>query len=162
MARSLLRCLLLLVLAEGLKPSGQEPPPCTGIAARPHTPGSPAPVFAADGSLCSVQGKHGLGRCGGNTLPLRGAPLPRGGMLRLVLCFLSEIEAKKACAWLRAAGFPQYAQLYEGESRCLPLIPAPAPYLGSGPASQPNTGGGCEESSQGAAERRGWTERVVY
>ncbi|XP_068013699.1 stAR-related lipid transfer protein 8 isoform X1 [Melanerpes formicivorus] len=25
----------------------------------------------------------------------------------------AEIEAKKACAWLRAAGFPQYAQLYE-------------------------------------------------
>uniref|UniRef100_A0A6J0SY75 StAR-related lipid transfer protein 8 isoform X1 n=1 Tax=Pogona vitticeps TaxID=103695 RepID=A0A6J0SY75_9SAUR len=24
-----------------------------------------------------------------------------------------EAEAKKACAWLRAAGFPQYAQLYE-------------------------------------------------
>ncbi|NXE95942.1 STA13 protein, partial [Menura novaehollandiae] len=24
-----------------------------------------------------------------------------------------EIEAKKACEWLRAAGFPQYAQLYE-------------------------------------------------
>ncbi|XP_066506880.1 stAR-related lipid transfer protein 13 isoform X2 [Hoplias malabaricus] len=26
---------------------------------------------------------------------------------------LSEIEAKEACDWLRAAGFPQYAQLYE-------------------------------------------------
>lgn len=25
-----------------------------------------------------------------------------------------EIEAKEACDWLRAAGFPQYAQLYEG------------------------------------------------
>uniref|UniRef100_A0A8C2Y5V0 StAR related lipid transfer domain containing 8 n=1 Tax=Coturnix japonica TaxID=93934 RepID=A0A8C2Y5V0_COTJA len=25
----------------------------------------------------------------------------------------AEIEAKKACDWLRAAGFPQYAQLYE-------------------------------------------------
>uniref|UniRef100_A0A673LIN8 SAM domain-containing protein n=1 Tax=Sinocyclocheilus rhinocerous TaxID=307959 RepID=A0A673LIN8_9TELE len=24
-----------------------------------------------------------------------------------------EIEAKEACDWLRAAGFPQYAQLYE-------------------------------------------------
>uniref|UniRef100_A0A3B5KSX3 SAM domain-containing protein n=1 Tax=Xiphophorus couchianus TaxID=32473 RepID=A0A3B5KSX3_9TELE len=24
-----------------------------------------------------------------------------------------EIEAKEACTWLRAAGFPQYAQLYE-------------------------------------------------
>ncbi|XP_030353514.1 stAR-related lipid transfer protein 8 isoform X4 [Strigops habroptila] len=27
--------------------------------------------------------------------------------------FCHEIEAKKACDWLRAAGFPQYAQLYE-------------------------------------------------
>ncbi|XP_054442518.1 stAR-related lipid transfer protein 13 isoform X2 [Pteronotus mesoamericanus] len=26
---------------------------------------------------------------------------------------LAEIEAKEACNWLRAAGFPQYAQLYE-------------------------------------------------
>lgn len=29
-------------------------------------------------------------------------------------CF-AEIEAKEACTWLRAAGFPQYAQLYEGK-----------------------------------------------
>uniref|UniRef100_A0A8C3CGT5 SAM domain-containing protein n=1 Tax=Cairina moschata TaxID=8855 RepID=A0A8C3CGT5_CAIMO len=36
-----------------------------------------------------------------------------GAMLRPSLCFVSEIEAKKACDWLRAAGFPQYAQLYE-------------------------------------------------
>uniref|UniRef100_A0A673LLR6 StAR-related lipid transfer (START) domain containing 13a n=1 Tax=Sinocyclocheilus rhinocerous TaxID=307959 RepID=A0A673LLR6_9TELE len=28
-------------------------------------------------------------------------------------CLFSEIEAKEACDWLRAAGFPQYAQLYE-------------------------------------------------
>ncbi|KAK2530292.1 Stard8 [Columba guinea] len=34
-------------------------------------------------------------------------------MLSLGLCSLSEIEARKACEWLRAAGFPQYAQLYE-------------------------------------------------
>lgn len=32
-----------------------------------------------------------------------------------VFC-LAEIEAKEACDWLRAAGFPQYAQLYEGNS----------------------------------------------
>lgn len=25
-----------------------------------------------------------------------------------------EIEAAEACKWLRATGFPQYAQLYEG------------------------------------------------
>jgi hypothetical protein len=30
---------------------------------------------------------------------------------------LSEIEAQEACKWLRAAGFPQYAQMYEG--KCL-------------------------------------------
>lgn len=46
----------------------------------------------------------------GCSIPLAGA------MLRPSLCFVSEIEAKKACDWLRAAGFPQYAQLYEGES----------------------------------------------
>lgn len=28
---------------------------------------------------------------------------------------LSEIEAIEACKWLRAAGFPQYAQMYEGK-----------------------------------------------
>lgn len=33
-----------------------------------------------------------------------------------LFCFScsTEIEAKEACDWLRAAGFPQYAQLYEG------------------------------------------------
>lgn len=30
----------------------------------------------------------------------------------------AEIEAKEACTWLRAAGFPQYAQLYEGKDPC--------------------------------------------
>lgn len=29
---------------------------------------------------------------------------------------ISEIEAIEACKWLRAAGFPQYAQMYEGKS----------------------------------------------
>ena len=32
-----------------------------------------------------------------------------------VVSSLLEIEAKEACDWLRAAGFPQYAQLYEGK-----------------------------------------------
>nr|KAF7427589.1 hypothetical protein H0235_007283 [Vespula pensylvanica] len=27
---------------------------------------------------------------------------------------VAEIEAQEACKWLRAAGFPQYAQMYEG------------------------------------------------
>lgn len=29
---------------------------------------------------------------------------------------VAEIEAQEACKWLRAAGFPQYAQMYEGKS----------------------------------------------
>lgn len=34
-----------------------------------------------------------------------------------IRCFcLTEIEAKEACDWLRAAGFPQYAQLYQGNT----------------------------------------------
>lgn len=28
---------------------------------------------------------------------------------------VAEIEAQEACKWLRAAGFPQYAQMYEGK-----------------------------------------------
>lgn len=32
-----------------------------------------------------------------------------------VFCSVLEIEAKEACDWLRATGFPQYAQLYEGK-----------------------------------------------
>lgn len=28
---------------------------------------------------------------------------------------ITEIEAAEACKWLRAAGFPQYAQMYEGK-----------------------------------------------
>lgn len=36
---------------------------------------------------------------------------------RLTFCFISaEIETAEACKWLRAAGFPQYAQMYEGNS----------------------------------------------
>uniref|UniRef100_A0A672QD03 StAR-related lipid transfer protein 13-like n=1 Tax=Sinocyclocheilus grahami TaxID=75366 RepID=A0A672QD03_SINGR len=31
-----------------------------------------------------------------------------------------ELEAKEACDWLRAAGFPQYAQLYEGNPELIP------------------------------------------
>lgn len=33
------------------------------------------------------------------------------------LSCVSEIEAKEACDWLRAAGFPQYAQLFEGKKK---------------------------------------------
>ena len=31
----------------------------------------------------------------------------------------AEIEARDACHWLLAAGFPQYVQLYEGASPCI-------------------------------------------
>jgi hypothetical protein len=33
---------------------------------------------------------------------------------------IAEIEAAEACKWLRAAGFPQYAQMYEGEYQHYP------------------------------------------
>lgn len=37
------------------------------------------------------------------------------GTVHEQLCVLiAEIEAREACDWLRAAGFPQYAQLFEG------------------------------------------------
>lgn len=42
-------------------------------------------------------------------------------MANIVCCMFFpflEIEAKEACDWLRAAGFPQYAQLYEGKTAC--------------------------------------------
>lgn len=32
----------------------------------------------------------------------------------LYFIYVSEIEAAEACKWLKAAGFPQYAQMYEG------------------------------------------------
>lgn len=40
----------------------------------------------------------------------------------------AEIEAKEACTWLRAAGFPQYAQLYEGNRQTdrPPMLPPQA------------------------------------
>lgn len=31
------------------------------------------------------------------------------------LCFPAELEALEACYWLKAAGFPQYSQAYEGK-----------------------------------------------
>ena len=30
--------------------------------------------------------------------------------------YFTEIEAAEACRWLKAAGFPQYAQMYSGKS----------------------------------------------
>lgn len=38
------------------------------------------------------------------------------------MVFFLEIEATEACKWLRATGFPQYAQMYEGANK-LSFIP---------------------------------------
>ncbi|XP_077574884.1 rho GTPase-activating protein 7 isoform X1 [Stigmatopora nigra] len=38
---------------------------------------------------------------------------PKSGTTAIPKKAKAEIEAKEACTWLRAAGFPQYAQLYE-------------------------------------------------
>lgn len=35
----------------------------------------------------------------------------------------AEIEAKEACDWLRAAGFPQYAQLFKGKYETVQSTP---------------------------------------
>lgn len=43
--------------------------------------------------------------------------------LFLFLCSLLEAEAKKACEWLRATGFSQYAQLFEGKVTQLLSLP---------------------------------------
>lgn len=75
--------------------------------------------------------KWGAQEVAGSRLLLQGVLLVPNGILKPVLCFLSETEAKKACAWLRAAGFPQYAQLYEGESCLLLLTSVPVLFLGA-------------------------------
>lgn len=36
-------------------------------------------------------------------------------IFNVISLWFTEIEAVEACKWLRAAGFPQYAQMYEGE-----------------------------------------------
>ncbi len=33
----------------------------------------------------------------------------------MLACLYSVREANDACLWLRAAGFPQYVQMYEGQ-----------------------------------------------
>lgn len=43
--------------------------------------------------------------------------------LFLFFCSLVEAEAKKACEWLRATGFPQYAQLFEGKATQMLSLP---------------------------------------
>ncbi|XP_029008731.1 rho GTPase-activating protein 7 isoform X2 [Betta splendens] len=50
-------------------------------------------------------------------IPVGAAPVlgakPKSGSTLIPDKENAEIEAKEACTWLRAAGFPQYAQLYE-------------------------------------------------
>ncbi|XP_029114735.1 rho GTPase-activating protein 7 isoform X3 [Scleropages formosus] len=46
---------------------------------------------------------------GASRRPAAGPPVPPA----LGMKDKAEVEAKEACTWLRAAGFPQYAQLYE-------------------------------------------------
>lgn len=119
----------------------------------PRTPllvGPPALQPCISSALCtwnmgSVSGLWGSGLCSGGVAAA-------DGMLRLVLFFLPEIEAKKACDWLRAAGFPQYAQLYEGESCLLPLTLL---CTCSEPVSHPDSKGGCRDSAHSSRERRG-------
>ncbi|XP_061129926.1 rho GTPase-activating protein 7 isoform X1 [Syngnathus typhle] len=54
----------------------------------------------------------------GYATPAKGTPTtlgakPKSGSSAVPERTKAEIEAKEACTWLRAAGFPQYAQLYE-------------------------------------------------
>ncbi|XP_052427629.1 rho GTPase-activating protein 7 isoform X3 [Carassius gibelio] len=46
-------------------------------------------------------------------MQLERRPVEDSGLCDSHLNTIEEIEAKEACTWLRAAGFPQYAQLYE-------------------------------------------------
>lgn len=39
-----------------------------------------------------------------------------------IIVSFAEIEAAEACKWLRATGFPQYAQMYEGTHFLLPVL----------------------------------------
>lgn len=51
-----------------------------------------------------------------SNLPGENKALKRKKKQDLLYLFLfSEIEAKEACDWLRAAGFPQYAQLFKSK-----------------------------------------------
>ncbi|XP_061301567.1 stAR-related lipid transfer protein 8 isoform X2 [Pezoporus flaviventris] len=61
------------------------------------------------GGRRAAVGGCGSGRSLGRRLRRAAAPGPCGWGRR----GRAETEAKKACDWLRAAGFPQYAQLYE-------------------------------------------------
>lgn len=40
----------------------------------------------------------------------------------------AEIEAKEACDWLRAAGFPQYVQLFKGKYEAVTVMLGHTPH----------------------------------
>nr|XP_043885202.1 rho GTPase-activating protein 7 isoform X1 [Solea senegalensis] len=56
---------------------------------------------------------HGLAASTSGSAPVLGAKPKSGSTSAIPEKEKDEIEAKEACTWLRAAGFPQYAQLYE-------------------------------------------------
>ncbi|XP_067161185.1 rho GTPase-activating protein 7-like [Apteryx mantelli] len=65
-------------------------------------------------------GHHRLQRCLGERLGASASSVRDTRLAALVstvgdqfYVFIAEIEAREACDWLRAAGFPQYAQLFE-------------------------------------------------
>lgn len=43
-------------------------------------------------------------------------------MLFFFFPLFAEIEAKEACDWLQAAGFPQYVQLFKGKHKGVSVI----------------------------------------
>ncbi|XP_077426586.1 rho GTPase-activating protein 7 isoform X1 [Vanacampus margaritifer] len=59
-----------------------------------------------------MQYSHGPAALATGTPTALGAK-PKSGSSAMPERTKAEIEAKEACTWLRAAGFPQYAQLYE-------------------------------------------------
>lgn len=46
---------------------------------------------------------------------------PSERLILHALFLFAEIEAKEVCDWLRAAGFPQYAQIFKGKYLSLKL-----------------------------------------
>ncbi|KAJ7310317.1 hypothetical protein JRQ81_007223 [Phrynocephalus forsythii] len=95
-----------------------EPPPCPGLL------GTPRGCTMVDHSRIFLTARDPLGAAwlqGRAWLTCTKGDQEQTQRLAKPLCqgLGREAEAKKACAWLRAAGFPQYAQLYE--ESCFPL-----------------------------------------
>ncbi|XP_047189823.1 rho GTPase-activating protein 7 isoform X2 [Scophthalmus maximus] len=76
----------------------------------------PPPLELDSGSAQASQNPpnpHGPTASSSGSAPALGAKPKSGGSSTIPEKEKAEIEAKEACTWLRAAGFPQYAQLYE-------------------------------------------------